>query len=42
MLGQILTEKNHLLICILVSAMSQDQANIHEMVNSWKKLKIAI
>lgn len=42
MLGQILVEKNHLLICVLVSAMAQDQANIHEMVNSWKELKFAI
>jgi len=36
------SEENHLLICVLVSAMTQDQDDIHEMVNSWKQLKIAV
>lgn len=34
MLVQILTEENHLLIYVLVSAMAQDQTDIHEIVNS--------
>lgn len=42
MLGQILTEKIYLLICVLVFAMDQDQADTHEIKNSWKELKVAV
>lgn len=40
--GQILTEENHHLAYILVSVMSQDQPDVHEMVHSQKELEVAI
>lgn len=40
--GQILTEENHHLAYILVSVMSQDEPDVHEMVHSQKELEVAI